>query len=42
MLGVPNCCTRTIQSGTCFAKKAAKTCPFEMPVSKALGFYADE
>ena len=27
---------RTIQSGTCFAKKAAKTCHFKLPVSKAL------
>jgi len=31
-----NSCTRTIQSGTYFAKKAAKTCPFKLPVSKAL------
>jgi len=26
---------RTIQSGTCFAKKAAKTCHFELPLSMA-------
>jgi len=33
---VSNSCTRTIQSGTYFAKKAAKTCHFKLPVSKAL------
>jgi len=31
-----NSCTWTIQSGTYFAKKTAKTCHFKLPVSKAL------